>query len=126
MTEGPHEYDCEYRRPLPGPIQVRIGHTTVRGDVRRFFVQLEYRFDETWHEVVRYDHDPAAPEEMRHDVTKEGLHMDIYREDEKVDIERVSPPLPSDRAFNRAEEHLTEQLERIIKRFEEWHEIRRR
>ncbi|MDL0124189.1 MULTISPECIES: hypothetical protein [Halobacterium] len=47
-----------------------------RGDVTRFLVQLEYRLDDTWTEVVRYDHDPKS--EFGHNVTEEGLHIDIY------------------------------------------------
>lgn len=102
-----------------------MGITTDRGDVRRFFVQLEYWIDGEWRPVVRYDHDPGAPTEMRHDVTTEGLHMDIYRHGEKIDTENVSPPLPPNQALNRAEEHLSTRLKRFIERFEKWHGIRR-
>jgi hypothetical protein len=45
----------------------RIGYSHERGDVTRFVVQVEYRLDGDWHEVVRYDHGPAS--ERGHDVT---------------------------------------------------------
>jgi len=123
MSGEPRDYDRVYRRPLIGPRQIRIGYTTDRGRVQRFFVQLEYNIDDEWHEVVRYDQDPGAPEEIAHDATEEGLHMDIYRDGEKVDQKIISPPLPADDAFNRAEEHLTENLQGTIERFEKWHGI---
>lgn len=124
--DGPRDYGRTYLRPLPGPLQLRFGVTTDRGDVRRFLVQLEYWVGGEWQEVVRYDHDPAAPGEQAHDITEEGLHVDIYREGEKVRSERVSAPLPPDEGFDRAEEHLLERLEATVRRFEEWHGIRSR
>lgn len=86
-------------------------------------IQLEYWIGGEWWEVVRYDHDPEAAAEVAHDVTTEGLHVDIYRDGEKVETERVSGPLPADIAFNHAEEHLTQHLEAVVRRFEQWHGI---
>lgn len=121
MTDAPREYDREYLKPLPGPIQLRFGLNTHRGTVTRFMVQLEYWINGEWSEVVRYDHDPEAAPEMAHDVTAEGLHVDIYRDGEKADTERVTGPLPAGEAFNRAEEHLTQHLQAVVRRFEQWH-----
>lgn len=84
-------------------------------------VQLEYWLEGDWREVVRYDHDSEAPEEMAHDVAVEGLHVDVYRNGVKVDTERVTGPLPPDVGFEYAEAHLTEHLERFVRRFERWH-----
>lgn len=120
------KYDREYRRPVAGPLQIRIGVSTDRGSVTRFLVQLEYWLDGDWRAVVRYDHDPEASEEMAHDVTVEGLHVDIYRDGDKVKSEGLTGPLPAAVAFNHAEAHLTEHLETIVRRFERWHEIERR
>jgi len=50
--------------------------------VTRFTVQLEYRHDDEWREVVRYDHD-GTDIGGGHDVTEEGLHIDIYRDGEQ-------------------------------------------
>jgi hypothetical protein len=126
MADDPREYDTEYTRPLPGPLQERIGFSTDRGDVSRFFVQLEYNVDDEWVEVVRYDHDPAAPDEVAHDVAKEGLHVDIYCEGEKHATEFITGPLPPGLALDHAEDHLAKNLKRYVKRFEEWHGIRNR
>lgn len=122
MSAGaPRDYDRTHEKPLPGPLQIRLGITTERGDVAQFMVQLEYWIGGEWHEVVRYDHDPDS--EMGHDVTEEGLHMDIYRDGEKADTEHVTGPLPADVAIDTAEEHLSEHLERYVERFEQWHGI---
>lgn len=124
MSDERRGYDRTFRKALSGPLQLRLGFSTERGDITRFFVQLEYRLDEEWYEVVRYDHDPDAAEEMAHDVTAEGLHIDVYREGEKARSETVSPPMPADVAFTYAEEHLREHLQRFVERFERWHGIR--
>lgn len=123
--DGPREYDREYERELPGPLQVRVALSTERGDVTRFMVQLEYRHEGAWREVVRYDHDPEGPDEMAHDVTEEGLHMDIYRDGEKHATEFIAGPLPAAVALDLAEDHLAKNLERFVRRFESWHGIRR-
>lgn len=124
MHDRPCGYDREHRKPLPGPLQLRIGLSTERGDVTRFLVQLEYHLGGEWREVVRYDHDPGAPAEMAHDVTVEGLHVDVYRDGEKLETDRLTGPLPAGVAFNYAEEHLTKHLEAVVRRFEQWHGIR--
>lgn len=36
----------------------------------------------------------AAADEMAHDVADEGLHMDVYRDGEKVDTVSVTGPIP--------------------------------
>ena len=87
----------------------------------KFLLQLEYRLDGEWAEVVRFDHDPAS--EGAHDVTEEGLHMDVYRDGQKVATEDVFPPLAADDALGFAAEHLTEHSVRYIKRFEQWHDL---
>ncbi|RQG87134.1 hypothetical protein EA462_15440 [Natrarchaeobius halalkaliphilus] len=92
------------------------------GDViSRFVVQLEYEIDE-WTTVVRYDHDVKS--EFGHDVSEEGVHIDIYRDGEKYRTEYVAPPMPAKYALDRAEDHLANNLVGFIRRFEEWHEIR--
>lgn len=46
-------------------------------------------------------HDQEA--EGGHDVTEEGLHMDVYRNGEKVKTEQLAPPESAARALTRAE-----------------------
>ena len=70
------------------------------------------------------DHDSEGPKEMAHDVTEDGLHMDIYRDGEKYETEYIVGPLPADVALDLAEDHLAKNLERFVRRFEEWHGIR--
>jgi hypothetical protein len=115
------EYDRIDEIPLGSKVQLRRGIATRRGGVPRFFAQLEYRLGDEWAEVVRFDHDEDA--EGGHDVTEEGVHMDVYRDGEKVDTEYVAGPMPADEALDLAEDHLTEELERLIRRFEQWHNL---
>ena len=102
-AESPRDYDREYTKPLSDSLRVRIGFSHSRGKVIRFVVQLEYRLESSWREVVRYDHDPVS--DFGHDVTEEGLHIDIYRDGEKARSEYVAPPMPADLALDRAEDH---------------------
>lgn len=118
----PREYDREYTDRLSAVIRVRLGYSHTRGDVTRFVVQLEYRVGDDWEEVVRYDHDPAS--ELGHDVTEEGLHIDIYRDGQQYRTEYVAPPMPAGLALDRAEDHLSENLEAFVDRFERWHGIK--
>lgn len=53
--DTPREYDREFTTPLTYRTRRRIGYSHDRGDVTRFVVQLEYRLDEGWAEVVRFD-----------------------------------------------------------------------
>lgn len=121
--DQPRDYDRTYPKPLPGPLQIRVGIDTKRGDVSRFLIQLEYRRSGSWDTVVRLDHDSEGSDEATHDVTEEGLHVDVYRDGEKVRVDEVTGPLPAAEALNAAEEHLTENLQRYISRYEQWHGI---
>jgi len=124
MTDDtPRKYDREFRRPHPGPIQTRVGYNHDRGKVTRFVIQLEYHHGGDWHEVVRYDHDAVGSNEATHDVTEEGIHMDIYRDGTVEATEYVSPPIEAAVAMDRAEDHLSKNLERFVTRYEQWHGI---
>lgn len=107
---------------LADRVQLRTAFTVETGDVVRFMVQLEYWLRGDWREVVRYDHDRDGP----HDITEDGLHMDVYRGGEKLRTEQVSPPLPANEGFNAAEDDLQENAERYVKRFERWHRVNER
>lgn len=126
MPDDPREYDRDYSRPLPGPVQIRVGQDTDRGEVTRFFVQLEYWHDGEWSPVVRYDHDGTGESDHAHDITEEGLHIDIYRDGEKHATEYIGPVRSGATGLSRAEDHLSKNLERFITRYEQWHEIRDR
>jgi len=124
MSEEPREYDREYTDTLSDVTRIRLGYSHDHGEVNRFVVQLEYCVEDEWHEVVRYDHDPAS--EFGHDTTEEGLHIDIYRDGEQYRTEYVAPPMPAGLALDRAEDHLSNNLEGFTSRFEQWHGIRNR
>lgn len=115
-------YDQEYTKPGPGPTRIRAGQTIEQGSVVRFVRQLEYRIGDEWLPVVRYDHGPAPGE---HDVTDEGLHIDVYCNGEKVDrlSGQIALPESANRALTRAEDHLVAHAKQYIKRFEQWHDL---
>lgn len=122
MTDEPREYDREYTARTGTTVRRRLGYSHDHGEVTRFVVQLEYLYEEEWTPIVRYDHGPTSTH--GHDVTDEGLHIDVYRDGEKYRTEYVAPPLPAGVALDFAEDHLLENAQRFITRFEEWHEIR--
>ena len=118
----PREYDRVWTVRLTEQVRERRGYSSERGTVTRFLVQLEYCLDGEWTVVVRYDHDSAGSDEMAHDVSEDGLHVDIYRDGEKAEAEYVTGPIPPEIGFTTAEEHLAKHTERYISRFEEWHQ----
>ncbi|GAA0211284.1 DUF7718 family protein [Halobaculum roseum] len=122
MSDGPREYDREFTTPLQCRVRRRIGYTSDNGTITRFVVQIEYDRGDEWEPVVRFDHDPES--DFGHDVLEEGVHMDVYRDGEKIDGGEVFPPMPPSEALSFAEEHLSEHGERYVKRYEEWHGIR--
>ena len=91
------------RRRSTHAFGVALGSTSI-GEVKRFVVQLEYRVDaeqDTWVTVVRYDHDAKGSAEATHDVTEDGLHIDIYRDGKKVDSHELTLPLSANDALRR-------------------------
>jgi len=122
MTDEPRDYDRGYTTRTGSTVRRRLGYSHDHGEVTRFVVQLEYRHEGEWTPVVRYDHD--AESDHGHDVTDEGLHIDVYRDGENYRTEYVAPPLPAGVALDFAEDHLAENAQRFITRFEEWHGIR--
>lgn len=117
----PRDYDREFSTPLEYRARRRIAYSHDRGRVTRFVVQLEYRSNDEWVEIVRFDHDPGS--DHGHDVTDDGVHMDVYRDGEKIRVEEIFPPMPASEALSFAEEHLAEHARRYVRRFEAWHGI---
>jgi len=105
--------------------RIRIGYNRSGTDITRFVVQLEYRLEDEWTAIVRLDHDAEGAEDMVHDVTEEGLHLDVYCDGEKIDTVRVIGPLPAAEGFTADEEHLATHAERYLNRFGEWHSTTR-
>ena len=95
------EYDIEPPPDrLSDRVQFRTAYTVDQGEVVRFMTQLEYWLDGDWQVVVRYDHDRHAP--GGHDISDEGLHLDVYRDGVKVRTERVTGPIPATDGFEAA------------------------
>ena len=55
----------------------------------------------------------SPPSEHGHDVG-EGLHIDIYRDEQKYRAEYVAPPMEAGRALDRAEDHLSKKKPRRV------------
>lgn len=126
MNTGPRSYEREFTARADHRARRRLGLDVDRGTVVRFVVQLEYLIDpgaDEWATVVRYDHDGTGESEHAHEVTDEGLHIDVYRESEKIESHELTPPLPANDALSIAEEHLSNHLEGYLRRFEQWHGI---
>ena len=126
MTADPRDYDREFTTAADRSARRRLGIDTDQGEVTRFVVQLEYCIDpeaNEWATVVRYDHDGEGSAKATHDVTEEGLHIDVYRDGAKVDSHELTPPMQANAALNAAEDHLSEHVEGYLRRFERWHGI---
>ena len=119
MSDQPVGYDREWTARSGRRTRRRVGYSHDQGRVTRFVVQLEYKLGDEWETVVRYDHDEYG--DQRHDVSDEGLHIDIYRHGEKHATEFITRPVPAGVGLNLAEDHLSENAQRFIRRFEEWH-----
>jgi len=119
MCQGPRDYDREFTNRLSADSRLRLGFDTDSGEVTQFVVQLERRRGTDWVEVVRADHNPDS--ELSHDVTEEGIHLDVYRDGEKYRREFIGPPMPAGRALDRAEGHITDHAEAYLTRDDQWH-----
>jgi len=117
------DYDREYTHAVTRSVRLRLGYSRDRKSIGRFVVQLEYRFDpDKWATIVRSDHDPES--EHGHDVSEEGVHLDVYRDSEKIRSEEIFPPMEPHKALTYAEDHIATHAERYTERFERWHGIR--
>lgn len=117
----PTGYEREYTASVGWRIRRRVGFSTDRGDVTRFVVQLEYRVEDEWLPVVRFDHDPES--ERGHDVTEEGLHPDVYRDGEKYVVDEDFPRMDLKSALAYCETHVEAHALRYVRRSERWHDL---
>jgi len=110
--------------------RIRRSLETERGDVIQFMTQLEYDVQATpsgqntpdWQPVARFDHNSESFH--GHDVSEEGLHLDLYRDGEKYKVKTNFPPVPLSRAFRYCEEYLMRHADYLLQQFEEWHDLR--
>lgn len=109
--------------------RIRRELDTDQDTVTRFVVQLEYNIatvasdysDPEWRVVARFDHDTTT--EGGHDVTDEGLHLDIYRDGARYQRSRSFPTLPPGKAMRYAESYLQTHSDQLLARFEQWHDL---
>lgn len=101
--------------------RIRFELDVHHGIPTRFVVQLEYRIYDEWRPVARFDHDSTG--NQSHDVTEEGLHMDVYRNGEKYRVERGFPPVRLKRAPRYCKSYVRSNADRLLRRFEEWHNL---
>lgn len=102
---------------------------TERGDVIQFVAQLEYNIQATpagdnepeWRTVARFDHNKDT--QHGHDIGEEGLHLDLYKDEEKHKVIDGFKPVPLSRAFRYCEEYLTRHADRFLEQFERWHDL---
>lgn len=114
--------DIEYTKWVRYPdAQLRVEMDTESGRPTRFVVQLERLVDDQWLEVVRFDHDGEGVQS--HDVSEEGLHMDIYRDGEKFLVREDFPPMGLNIAPAYAEAYIQSEAERLLQRFDTWHNL---
>ncbi len=131
MADPDSEREYEEMRLIPSGIsgtRLRVGYDRDRGPsasaIERFVVQLEYLpegddpdEENNWHAVVRSDHGPGAGE---HDVTDEGVHLDIYRSGDPIGTPQLLGPVSPDEGFTEAEDHIREHAEYYINRYRRW------
>lgn len=119
MSNGDHEEWIEY--PYA---RIRFELDTDHGEPTRFVVQLEYEVAGDWRVVTRFDHDRHG--EQAHDITEEGLHMDVYRDGEKHRVESGFPPVSLSHAPRYCKTYLETHADQFLRRFEQWHDLKRR
>jgi hypothetical protein len=136
VADPEREYDRTHLKPLDlSGARLRVAFDRDRkppssAAISRFVVQLEYlpegddADDESnWLEVVRSDHGPGEGE---HDVTDEGVHLDVYRSGSKIGTDQLAGPMPPTSGFDRAEEHIRENAKAYVNRYQQWLRIDRK
>ncbi|WP_147437749.1 MULTISPECIES: hypothetical protein [unclassified Halorubrum] len=99
-------------------VNVEIGITD--GSVDWFLVQLEQNIGEQygerdWRQVARFDHHPDSA--WGHDIESERLHLDLYRDGKKVDVQRGFPAVTAENAPAYCERFLTERADDLLERY---------
>jgi len=106
--------------------EIQYGVTTEGGGVTAFVVQLRCWIGTGTELVAQFDHTPE--EGSGQDVEREGVHMDVFRDGEKVDVSTVADagfdahpgPLAADIALEYALTYIERENERLIQRYVTW------
>lgn len=60
---------------------------------------------------------------MGHDVVEEGLHMDVYRDEEKARVKDDFPTVPLTEAPRYCIAYIRENADALLRRFDQWHDL---
>ncbi|APX98555.1 DUF7718 family protein [Natronorubrum daqingense] len=114
--------ETEYTNEIAPPYtRIRTYFATDRGQVIRFVVKLEYNISnntallEKWEEVARFDHNPESQD--GHDITDEGLHMDLIEPNGDDRRAWGFPDVPINDAPRWCESYFESNHRRLTKRF---------
>jgi len=99
-------------------INLEIGVTD--GTVDWFIVQLEQNVGQQygkrdWRQVARFDHHPDSA--WGHDIELERLHLDLYRDGRKVDVQRGFPAVTAENAPKYCERFLRDRAPDLLERY---------
>jgi hypothetical protein len=129
-TEKSPEYginDSTYEVIIHAPIARRRTYLdTDKGELRRFYVQLEYNrrpsFDQRddWVDIARFDHQPGN--EYGHNIRKEGLHMDLCHPSESDRRVTDFPRVPLKQAPYFCEDYFDRNYNEICIQYANWEE----
>lgn len=84
----------------------------------RFRVQLEHHVIDEWQQIVGSDHNPGS--DAGHDVTEEGVHLDVYRGGDRIDRKRLFGSTTPENALTIADDHIKENFERYVRDYRQW------
>lgn len=96
------------------------------GELSAFCVQLEFNHNpsagtpDDWQYIARFDHNPSNP--TGHDITEEGLHLDLHHPTEGDRKYRGFPWVPLFQAPVYAEDYFDDRYLEICNRYLEWWE----
>ncbi|WP_431357507.1 DUF7718 family protein [Haloarcula laminariae] len=109
-------------------LRLRFHLVTSDGEVSEFLIQLEYNHQlvdtgpDSWCAIARFDHNPQAPD--GHDVTEEGLHLDLLNPDgSKYDVRRGFGPVLLGDCPTFCENYLLSRAEKLLINYEKRNDI---
>jgi len=111
----------EYQTPIEyGLSRINLETGVSDGKVDWFVVQLEQNVGQRygkrdWRQVARFDHHPDSA--WGHDVEAERLHLDLYRDGQKVDVQRGFPPVSAENAPAYCERFFEKRAGNLLERY---------
>lgn len=109
-------------------LRLRFHLITSRGEPTEFLIQLEYNHRlvdtgaDSWGAIARFDHNPQALD--GHDVSEEGLHLDLLNPDgSKQDVRRGFPAIPLSDCPTYCEKYLLSRAQQLLINYEKRNNI---